>query len=147
MRIAKAKDNNDIDIPSRATAGSAAFDLRANFYELGSASIQPGCTLAVRTGWIFEIPMGYVGKLYIRSGLAMKHGLSLANGVGIIDSDYRGEVKAVIRNCGDHLYTIKHQDRIAQLIIEPIATPDLVIAESLTDTVRAAGGFGSTGAA
>ena len=145
MRIAKARGNVDIDMPRRATAGSAAFDLRANFYELGSASIQPGGALAVRTGWAWEIPFGFVGKLYIRSGLAMRNGLSLVNGVGIIDSDYRGEVKAVIRNGGDHLYTIKHQDRIAQLIIEPIATPELVITESLTETVRATGGFGHTG--
>lgn len=145
MRIAKARDNHDIDIPRRATAGSAAFDLRANFYELGSASIQPGCTLAVRTGWIWEIPFGFVGKLYIRSSLAMKYDLTLANSVGVIDSDYRGEVRVLIRNAGCHLHTIRHKDRIAQLIIEPIATPDLVVSESLTDTTRAAGGFGSTG--
>lgn len=129
--------------PNYATPGSAGMDLYAAIDE--SVNIKPMARLAVPTGLIFEVPDGYEAQVRARSGLSIKHGLCLANGVGTIDSDYRGEVKVLIINLGEKTYTINRGDRIAQVVIMPVAKTDIVVVDDITDTERSSGGFGSTG--
>lgn len=105
----------------------------------------PGQTVWIPTGLAMEIPKGYAGLIYARSGMACKRGLAPANKVGVVDSDYRGEFTVVLHNHSDQAQTILPGDRIAQLVITPVLTPLFAEAEDLTDTQRAAGGFGSTG--
>ena len=121
-------------LPGRATPGSAAADLRA-------VCGDEGVTLQ---------PMGlpgpeYVALVFARSGLAVKNGLTLSNGVGVIDSDYRGEISVGLVNLSDKPYTVQNGERIAQLAVMPVALPDMLEVETLTDTERGTGGFGSTG--
>ena len=107
--------------------------------------IDPGKSAFVPTGLAMELPQGYVGLIYARSGLACKRGLAPANKVGVIDSDYRGEFIVVLHNHGDEPQTISHGERIAQLVITPIITPGFHVVETLGQTQRADAGFGSTG--
>lgn len=107
--------------------------------------IAPGDSAFVPTGLAMEIPKGYAGLIYARSGLACKRGLAPANKVGVVDSDYRGEFMVVLHNHGKKAQTVCHGERIAQLLITPVITPGFVISDSLEDTDRSAGGFGSTG--
>jgi len=129
--------------PTYATSGSAGMDLPAAIP--GPIYLKPMERVAVPTGLIFEVPQGYEVQVRARSGLSIKQGLCLANGVGTIDSDYRGEVKVLLVNLGDKTYTINPGDRIAQAIILPIALAELQIVPELTETQRSSGGFGSTG--
>ena len=115
-------------LPGRATPGSAAADLRAVW---GIAVELPGPE--------------YVALVFARSGLAVKNGLTLSNGVGVIDSDYRGEISVGLVNLSDKPYTVQNGERIAQLAVMPVALPDMLEVETLTDTERGTGGFGSTG--
>lgn len=132
-------------IPERKTAGSAAFDLIAQVS--GSGLIfRAGETHLVPTGLSIEIPEGKCGLLFIRSGLSIQSPLGLANGVGLIDSDYRGEIKVPIRNySSSKRHTITNGDRIAQLLIVDYFAPTLNRVKELKETVRNDGGFGSTG--
>lgn len=107
--------------------------------------IAPGDSAFVPTGLAMEIPKGYAGLIYARSGLACKRGLAPANKVGVVDSDYRGEFMVVLHNHGKITQTVCHGERIAQLLITPVITPGFVISDSLEDTDRSVGGFGSTG--
>jgi dUTP pyrophosphatase len=107
--------------------------------------IQPGESVFVPTGLAMEIPKGYAGLIYARSGLACKRGLAPANKVGVIDSDYRGEFIVVLHNHGSQPQEIDQGERIAQLVITPVFTPGFAEATELSDTTRSAGGFGSTG--
>ena len=107
--------------------------------------IAPGASAFVPTGLAMEIPKGFAGLIYARSGLACKRGLAPANKVGVVDSDYRGEFMVVLHNHGAEAQTIEHGERIAQLVVTPVFTPGFVEVDDLTDTVRAGGGFGSTG--
>ena len=107
--------------------------------------IAPGASAFVPTGLAMEIPKGFAGLIYARSGLACKRGLAPANKVGVVDSDYRGEFMVVLHNHGTEEQTIEHGERIAQLVVTPVFTPGFVEVEDLTDTARAGGGFGSTG--
>jgi dUTP pyrophosphatase len=107
--------------------------------------IEPGASVFVPTGLSMEIPKGYAGLIYARSGLACKRGLAPANKVGVIDSDYRGEFIVVLHNHGNSQQVIEHGERIAQLVITPVFTPGFVEVSELSDTQRSAGGFGSTG--
>ena len=107
--------------------------------------IQPGASAFIPTGLAMEIPKGCAGLIYARSGLACKRGLAPANKVGVIDSDYRGEFIVVLHNHGNVAQEIAHGERIAQLVITPVFTPGFSEVEDLSDTQRAAGGFGSTG--
>ena len=97
------------------------------------------------TGLAMEIPAGYAGLIYARSGIAVKRGLAPANKVGVIDADYRGEILVALYNQGAEPQTVEHGERIAQMIITPFLTCEFVQAQTLSDTVRGAGGFGSTG--
>lgn len=108
-------------------------------------TIAPGQTVPVPTGLALEVPKGCAGLVYARSGLACKRGLAPANKVGVVDSDYRGEILVMLHNHGSVPQTIEQGDRIAQLLITPVLTPAYTQVAQLTDTVRGAGGFGSTG--
>ena len=108
-------------------------------------TIEPGETVPVPTGIALEVPQGCAGLVYARSGLACKRGLAPANKVGVVDSDYRGEILVMLHNHGKVPQTIEHGDRIAQLLITPVLTPAYCQVSELTDTDRGIGGFGSTG--
>ena len=107
--------------------------------------LQPGQRMAVPTGLFMELPQGYEAQIRARSGLSLKHGITLINGVGTIDSDYRGEIKVALVNLGNELYTIHDGDRIAQMVIARYERVTWIPAETLEETQRGAGGFGHTG--
>ena len=130
--------------PAYATSGAAAADLCALLDE--PLTVQPMQRVLVPTGLAIELPgPDCVALVYARSGLSIKHGLCMANGVGVIDSDYRGELRVPTVNLSDTPYTIQPGERIAQLCIAPVYQAAFVQAETLSDTDRGAGGFGSTG--
>lgn len=141
VKVKVKKLSEQAVIPKKATVGSAGFDLHCT----GRFSISPGEHVAVPTGLAFEIPPGYVMLIYPRSGNAKKHGLTLSNAVGVVDSDYRGEVMVLLHNAGDHQVFIEPGDRVAQAIIQRIPEVELEECENLSDTQRSSGGFGSTG--
>jgi dUTP pyrophosphatase len=126
-------------VPSRATEGSAGYDLSA----LESGYIEPMGRAVLRTGISIELPPGTYGRVAPRSGLSVKHGIHV--GAGVIDRDYRGEVCVLLYNLGSHRFEYSAGDRIAQLIVEKIHTPIVIVKDQLDDTKRGAGGFGSTG--
>lgn len=130
-------------LPVYGSAEAAGADLHACLDEL--VTIEPGKTAFVPTGFAMEVPKGCAGLIYARSGLACKRGLAPANKVGVIDSDYRGEIIVALHNHGAQPQTIAHGERIAQMVITPVLTPAYVTAETLEDTGRGDGGFGSTG--
>lgn len=131
------------DLPKYATAGAAAMDLQA-FIE-APIVIEPSARKVIKTGLAIAVPAGHAAVVLARSGMATKHGLALANGIGLIDSDYRGELLCSMINLGDKSITINDGDRIAQLLILPIEQVALNLCESLGETQRGCGGFGSTG--
>ena len=141
IRVKKLKPN--AILPTYGSAEAAGADLYACLDE--KILIQPGESVFVPTGLAMEIPKGYAGLIYARSGLACKRGLAPANKVGVIDSDYRGEFIVVLHNHGSQPQEIDHGERIAQLVITPVFTPGFAEVAELTDTTRSAGGFGSTG--
>lgn len=131
-------------LPSRGTPGSAGLDLRALLDE--PVTIPAGGRALIPTGIAVGLPSREaVGLVYARSGLAVKHGLALSNGVGVIDSDYTGEIRVGLVNLSDAAYTVQPGERIAQLVIAPVLLPDVEEADELDFTERGAGGFGSTG--
>jgi|WetSurMetagenome_2_1015567.scaffolds.fasta_scaffold04629_13 dUTP pyrophosphatase len=114
--------------------------------EPGKSVLIPSCRrLMIRTGWAIELPFGYECQVRSRSGMVLKHGLVVANSPGTIDSSYRGEIGVILYNLGGAHQVIKHGDRIAQLVIARVADTDFTVVDALSDTDRAAGGFGSTG--
>lgn len=130
-------------LPTYGSAGAAGADLYACLD--GTIEIAPGQTVFVPTGLAMEIPEGYAGLAYARSGLACKQDLAPANKVGVIDSDYRGEFIIALHNHGREVRVINHGERIAQLVITPVYTPGFTEVSELSDTKRGVGGFGSTG--
>lgn len=130
-------------VPSYGSAFAAGADLYACVDK--EISIQPHTTVVVPTGIAIELPEGYAGLIYARSGLATKKGLAPANKVGVVDSDYRGEVKVALHNHSETVQTVSAGERIAQLVITPYLTAQFVECETLSETVRGEGGFGSTG--
>ncbi len=143
MKIAIKKLRPDAILPTYGTQFSAGADLYA--VTDGDISVAPGQTILVHTGLAFEIPEGYVGLVYARSGLATKRGLAPANKVGVIDADYRGEVMVALYNQSSETQTLSLGERIAQIVIAPFLHAEFHEANELSDTVRGAGGFGSTG--
>ena len=131
------------ELPVFGSEFAAGADLRACLD--GDLTIAPGQTALIHTGLALEIPAGYAGLVYARSGLATKRGLAPANKVGVIDADYRGEVMVALHNHGAEAQTVGHGERIAQLVVTPFLAVDYEEADELTDTARGAGGFGSTG--
>lgn len=130
-------------LPTYGSACAAGADLYACLE--GPALIEPGQTVLIPTGLAMEIPEGYAGLIYARSSLGTKRGLAPANKVGVIDSDYRGEFMVALHNHGGSAQTVENGERIAQLVITPVFTPGFTEVDTLSDTQRGAGGFGSTG--
>lgn len=142
LKIKRLKEN--AKIPKRATNGSAGMDLYACIDR--KITLNPGDLAVVPTGIAIELPDNTCAAfLYARSGLGVKHGICLSNGVGVIDSDYRGEVCVGLCNVSDKPYVIEPDERVAQMVIAPVLTPQIVEADELSDTKRGEGGFGSTG--
>ena len=139
MKIKKLNDN--AIIPSRGSSSAAGYDL----YTTDEVTIAPGETVLVGTGLAMEIPEGYFGAVFARSGLATKEGLRPANCVGVIDADYRGELKVPLHNDSASERHVVAGERIAQLVIMPFLAVVFEEADELTDTARSTGGFGSTG--
>lgn len=141
VRIKKLREN--AVVPTYGSEFAAGADLYAAVEE--SVTIAPSETKLIPTGIAMEIPVGYAGFIYARSGLASKKGLAPANKVGVVDADYRGEVMVALHNHGKTEQTIEAGERIAQMVIAPFITANFIESETLEDTVRGAGGFGSTG--
>lgn len=141
LNIKKVREN--AHIPTRADEGAAGYDLYAATD--GDIVIEPGKTAMIPSGYAFEIPAGYFGGVFPRSGLSTKHGIRLANCVAVIDSSYRGEVQIPLHNDLDEAYTIHTGDRVAQMVIIPYFAEDLNETDELSDTTRGQGGFGSSG--
>ena len=142
----KIKLTRGMDAPEYATSGSAAVDLRAAIDEGTSLVIKSGARALIPTGLhISPDSDGVVGIVAGRSGLGVKKGVSLANGIGVIDSDYRGEIHVCLINRGEEDFTVERGDRIAQLMFMPVCHADFEVRDELDDTERGAGGFGSTG--
>ena len=140
--------DRDLALPAYETAGAAGADIRANLMpDLRDAGfmLQPMQRAIVPTGFRVEIPVGFEMQLRPRSGLSLKHGISLPNTPGTIDSDYRGPLGVALINFGAEPYIIRHGDRIAQMIVAPVVQAQFVVVQTLSVTARGEGGFGSTG--
>ena len=136
------KDKNAA-LPRYATGGAAGADVEALITE--DITLEPGGRVKIPTGLVLEIPVGWEAQVRPRSGLAIKHGVTILNAPGTIDSDYRGELEVILVNFGEEQYTVRNGDRIAQLVFAPAPQVRLEAAEELADTQRGKGGFGSTG--
>ena len=134
-----------LGLPAYETIGAAGADLRANFVDRGEIMLEAGARVLVPTGLRVEIPQGYEVQLRPRSGLALKHGITLPNSPGTIDADYRGPLGVIVMNAGSAAFAIRHGERIAQMVVAPVVQAQFELAEALSDTARGAGGFGSTG--
>ena len=142
----KLKLTRGMSVPEYATAGSAAVDLRAALEENEIVTLQPGARALIPTGLaISPESSGYVAILAARSGLGIKKGISLSNGIGVIDSDYRGEICVGLINHGEEAFEVRRGDRIAQMMFMPVETANFIVCESLDETERGSGGFGHTG--
>lgn len=130
-------------LPQYETEGSAGMDIRAHIET--PITISPGKRSLISTGLFMEIPSGYEVQIRARSGLAVKHGIGLTNGIGTIDSDYRGEIKVALINWGEKDFVVNDGDRIAQMVVCRYEKVDVVEVEELTETTRGEGGFGHTG--
>jgi dUTP pyrophosphatase len=134
-----------LPLPAYETAQAAGMDLRAAVPDDAPLVLRPGSRFPVPTGLAFALPPGFEGQVRPRSGLASKHGVTCLNTPGTIDADYRGEVKVILINLGEEDFVIRRGERIAQLVIAPVVQAAWAEVESLDETVRGAGGFGSTG--
>lgn len=132
-----------LDLPAQATEGSAGLDLRAAVNE--PVALAPGTHALLPTGLKLALPLGTEGQVRPRSGLAVKHGVTVLNSPGTIDADYRGEVKVILVNHGLETFTVERGERIAQLVVARVARVELVPQDALEETERGAGGFGHTG--
>jgi len=145
VRILRLPHGEGIELPGYATSGSAGMDVRAAVPEGEPMTLEPGARAMVPTGLSFAIPEGFEIQVRPRSGLAAKNGVTCLNTPGTIDSDYRGEVKVILINLGQEPFVIARGERIAQLVLAPVTRAMFEEVESLDDTARGAGGFGSTG--
>ena len=141
VNIKKVKDG--ATIPTYGSKYAAGADLYACLES--EVTIAPHATVMIPTGLAMELPVGYAGLIYARSGLASKKGLAPANKVGVVDSDYRGEVMVALHNHGEAAQTIANGERIAQMVITPYLAANFIVCDELSSTVRGEGGFGSTG--
>ena len=142
IKVNIKKLSNDAILPTYGSEYAAGADL---YSSSDSFDIGAGETVLVHTGVALELPLGYVGLIYARSGLASKKGLAPANKVGVIDCDYRGEIMVALHNHSSESRRVEKGERIAQLVIAPYFTADFNVVDELSDTVRGEGGFGSTG--
>jgi dUTP pyrophosphatase len=143
IQLKRLENAKDLPLPRFMTDGAAGMDLYANVTE--EIVILPGAIKLVPTGISIAIPIGYEAQIRPRSGLAIKHGISLVNTPGTIDSDYRGEINLIMINFGENSFIIKRGDRIAQMVVNKIEIPNIIEVNELDDTNRGSGGFGSTG--
>ena len=143
VAVRRLAHGRDLELPEAASSGSAGLDLRAAVD--GDLEIPAGGRVRVPTGLVVEIPSGWEGQVRPRSGLAHRHGVTLTNSPGTIDSDYRGEVQVLMINLGTEPFTIQRGDRIAQLLIAPVTRVDWHEVDVSTESDRGTGGFGSTG--
>lgn len=143
VRFERLAHGRELPAPAYATALAAGLDLRAAVE--ADLVLGPGDRAAVPTGLRLAIPPGWEGQVRPRSGLALAHGVTVANAPGTIDADYRGELKVILVNLGDQPYAVRRGERVAQLVLAPVARAELVESDDLDETGRGAGGFGSTG--
>jgi dUTP pyrophosphatase len=141
--IIKIINNSSNTLPAYETLGSSGMDLRANLEE--PVKLQPMQRALISTGLFIELPLGYEAQVRPRSGLAIKHGITCLNSPGTVDSDYRGELKIILINLSDEVFTIQHGERIAQMIIQPVVKAELEVVKVLNESKRGEGGFGHTG--
>ncbi len=145
IEFKKLEHFGDLQLPAYETDLAAGADLRAALGHGETMILEPGARALVPTGLAMALPAGYEAQIRPRSGLAYKHGITCLNTPGTIDADYRGEVKVLLINHGQDPFTIERGERIAQMVIAPITQPRFVAVETLTETARGEGGFGSTG--
>ena len=145
LRIQRLPHAEGLALPAYETTGSAGMDLRAAVPEDAPLTLEPGARALVPTGLKIALDHGYEAQVRPRSGLALKHGLTCLNSPGTIDSDYRGEVGVILINHGQETFVIRRGERIAQMVIARHEQADVAEVETLDDTLRGAGGFGSTG--
>jgi dUTP pyrophosphatase len=145
VEVVRLPHARDLPLPAYATPGSAGLDLRAALPEDGPVTLEPGARALIPTGLSIAVPEGFEAQVRPRSGLAVKHGVTCLNTPGTIDSDYRGEVHALLINHGPEPFEIRRGERIAQLVIARYERAVWREVEALTETERGAGGFGSTG--
>jgi dUTP pyrophosphatase len=143
--VSRTPGSDDVPLPRYATSAAAGLDLPAAVE--GELVLEPGARALVPTGLCIALPRGYEAQVRPRSGLALRHGILLPNAPGTIDADYRGEIQVIVWNAGDAPFVVKRGDRIAQLVVAPVARAELVPVASLDVTERGAGGFGHTGVA
>lgn len=143
LRVVRLPHSEGLPLPAYQTELSAGCDLRAAVSE--PLVMAPGARVLVPTGLRVVIPAGFEGQVRARSGLALRHGIGLPNGLGTIDADYRGELMVLLCNWGAETFTIERGDRIAQLVIAPVVQATFIEVDSVEDTARGHGGFGSTG--
>jgi len=144
VRFTRLPSNPDLPLPERATEHAAGYDVRSSE---NSVTLVPGEIRLVATGLVMELPQGVECQVRPRSGLALKHGITLPNSPGTIDPDYRGELRVIMQNLGPEPVTLQRGERIAQLVFARFETPDVVLVEAVSETARGDGGFGSTGTA
>ena len=143
LRVPCIQECDDLPLPSYASAGAAGMDLFAAVTE--SVTLSPGARALIPTGLRVALPDGFEGQVRARSGLALKRGLGMVNAPGTVDSDYRGEIRVILVNWSQEPQTIQRGERIAQLVIAPVARAVLIPSELLDETSRGDGGFGHTG--
>ena len=143
--VMRLEHGRDLPLPAYETSGAAGMDLRAAVAEDHPLVLRPGARVAVPTGLAIALPPGHEAQVRPRSGLALRHGITLLNSPGTVDADYRGEIKATLINLGEEDFIIRRGDRIAQLVIAPVEQATWREVDSLDETTRGAGGFGSTG--
>ncbi len=143
IKVRRLPHGRSLPLPAPASPGSAGLDLLAAIAE--PVTLAPGARLEVPTGLALELPPGWEGQVRPRSGLAARHGVTLANSPGTIDSDYRGEVRVLLVNLGAESVVIERGDRVAQLVVAPVTRVELVETDRLSETERGDGGFGSSG--
>jgi dUTP pyrophosphatase len=141
LQILRLPHGADLPLPSYATPGSAGMDLRST----ATLTLKPGARALVATGLAIALPENFEAQVRPRSGLAVKHGVTVLNSPGTIDADYRGEIKVPLINLGTEDFVINRGDRIAQMVVAPVTMAELVEVETLDETARGTGGFGSSG--
>jgi dUTP pyrophosphatase len=145
LRVKRLPHGEGLPLPSYQSNEAAGLDVVAAVPEGAPVEIPPRARALVPTGFALELPRGYEAQVRPRSGLALKHGVTLLNSPGTIDSDYRGELMVILVNHGDKPFLVRRGERIAQLVVAPVSHAEIVAAEDLAATVRGQGGFGSTG--
>lgn len=145
VAVLRLPHGSDLPLPAAATAGAAGLDLPAAVPADAPMVIAPGAYAMVPTGLAIALPEGFEAQVRPRSGLAAKHGVTVLNAPGTVDADYRGELKVILINHGREPFTVERGQRIAQMVVAAVAVPVLTEVSELPETVRGAGGFGSTG--